>query len=108
LGSTAADGGASISQTLSTSIGQEYELSFHLANDNGGLTPVSSFNASVGGTQALSFTNLPDQPYVAYQFTFVASGSQTPLTFFGSNDNSCLELDDVAVQAVPEPAIFVS
>jgi flagellin len=104
FGSTAADGGASISQSLATTIGQQYLLTFELANDNGGLPPINNFIATVGAQQAFSFTNLPAQPYTSYQFTFIAASNQTPLTLFGSNDNSYLELDDVAVVPVPEPA----
>ena len=107
FGSTAADGGASISQNLATLAGQKYRLSFELANDNGGLLPVNSFLVSIGNTPAFSFTDLADQPYVAYQFLFTASGASTPLSFSGSNDNSYFELDAVRVDAVPEPATII-
>ena len=104
FGSTAADGGASISQTLATKAGQEYLLSFELANDNAGAAPINSFVVSVDSTQAFSFTNLADQPYAAHQYLFTASSDSTLLTFFGSNEASYLKLDDVAVDPVPEPA----
>lgn len=104
FGSTLADGGSSISQTLATTAGQNYLLTFDLANDNGGVAPANSFVASVAGNPALSFTNLADQNYVHEQYSFVASSSATVLAFSGYNDASYLELDNVVVSAVPEPA----
>src|ERR1700760_3701791 len=38
FGSTLADGGSSISQTLATTANQLYVLTFDMANDNGGLS----------------------------------------------------------------------
>jgi hypothetical protein len=104
FGSTAADGGASISQNLATTVNQGYLLSFDLANDNGGFTPLNSFLVSLGNVVAFSFTNAPNQNYIHYQYSFVASASSTPLLFSGSNDNSYFELDNVAVTPTPEPA----
>jgi hypothetical protein len=104
LGSTAAAGGATISQNVATEVGQQYLLTFALANDNAGLIPGNSFRVNVNNAPVFSLVNLPNQPYVSYQFSFVASSGQTPLAFFGSNDSSFLELDNVAVSAVPEPA----
>lgn len=103
FGSTAADGGASISQSLATITGQQYLLTFELANDNGGLPPINDFIVTVGAQQAFSFSNLAAQPYTFYQFAFTAASNQTALTLFGSNDNSYLELDNVTVAPVPEP-----
>jgi PEP-CTERM motif len=107
FGSTVGDGGASISQTLSTNVGQDYLLTFRLANDNAGLPPTNSFIVTVDNIPAYSFINLADQPYVAYELMFEASSNEPPLTFFGSNENSYFELDDVAVTSVPEPAALM-
>lgn len=104
FGSTAADGGASISQSLATTAGQTYLLSFDLANDNGGLGPVNEFDVVVGGVTAFDFTNLPNQNYVHEQYSFVASGNSTLLQFSGSNDQSYFDLDNVGVAAAPEPS----
>jgi hypothetical protein len=104
FGSTHADGGASISQTLATTAGQKYLLTFDLANDNGGAAPANSFAASVVGNPALSFSNLGDQNYFHEQYSFVASSNTTSLSFSAYNDASYLELDNVVVSAVPEPA----
>ncbi len=104
FGSTAASGGATISQHLSTTVGQTYLLTFDLANDNAGSPAANHFSVAVGNTAAYSFTNLASQAYVAYQFNFTAAGSDTLLTFSGSNENSYLELDNVSAASAPEPA----
>jgi hypothetical protein len=106
FGSTAADGGSSISQNLATTVNQGYLLSFDLANNNGGLAPLNSFLVSLGNVVAFSFTNAPDENYIHYQYSFVASASSTQLLFSGSNDNSYFELDNVVVAPTPEPATF--
>jgi hypothetical protein len=101
FGSTAASGGSSISQTLATSVGQTYLLTFDLANDNGA---ADAFRALLGANSVFSVTNLPVQNYVRKQVLFVASASQTLLTFSGYNDQGYVQLDNVAVNAVPEPS----
>lgn len=105
FGSTASSGGSSISQTLATSVSQTYLLAFDLANDNGGRPANNAFLASVGGgTPVFSVTNLLAQGYAHKQFLFVASGSATVLRFSAYNDGGYLQLDNVAVTAVPEPS----
>ena len=106
FGSTAAIGGASITQTLSTTIGQMYTLTFDLANDNGGAAPMNSFNAYLGGNALFSATNLSSQNFTHQQFAFQATSAATTLRFSGSNDQSYVELDNVNVAATvtPEPS----
>lgn len=103
FGSTADVGGATISQSLSTVAGQTYVLSFDLANDNGGVAPSNAFAVSIGGVKVFDAADLPAQNYVHEQVTFTASGTSL-LSISGSNDASWIELDNVAVAAVPEPA----
>jgi hypothetical protein len=104
FGSTAISGGSSISQTLATQANQTYVLTFDLANDNGGMPASDAFLASIGGMSAFSVTNLAAQDYVQEEILFDASGSATTLRFSGFNDTGYLQLDNVAVEAVPEPA----
>ena len=107
FGSTAADGGASISQNFTTTANREYVLSFDLANDNGGQAPSNSFVVSVAGAPVLTFSDLGDRNYVREQVSFVASGSSTSLEFSGFNDQSYFDLDNVVVaSATPEPSAF--
>src|SRR6185312_1785815 len=58
FGSTAASGGASLSQTLATIAQQTYILTFDFANDNGGQPASNALQTSVGGVQELSVVNL--------------------------------------------------
>lgn len=104
FGSTAGNGGSSISQTVTTTVSQTYLLTFDLANDNGIGPAGNSFSASLGGFALYSVTNLPAQDYQHQQFLFVASTTGTVLRFSGSNDSSYLQLDNVSLTAVPEPA----
>ncbi len=104
FGTTAADGGSSISQTLNTTLDQTYVLSFDLANDNAGLPTINSLVVSLGNVTAFSFTNAADQNYIHYEFPVVAASDATLLQFSGSNENSYFELDNVAFDPAPEPA----
>lgn len=105
FGSTAASGGASIAQTLATTSGQFYTLSFDLANDNAGLAASNSFMAYLGSVSVFSRTNLANQNFIHQQIAFQATGSSTTLRFAAYNDQSYAELDNVSVTAVtPEPS----
>jgi hypothetical protein len=106
FGSTAASGGSSILQTLTTVVNQTYLLTFDLANDNGGNRPSNAFLATLGGVPVFSTSNLPAQDYAHEQVAFVASGSATTLAFSGYNDGGYLQLDNVVVTATPEPSGF--
>lgn len=94
-----------ISQTLSTTAGQTYNLGYWLASD--GATPNyfdASWNGSIISSSAL--TNIPSSGYVHYQFTVTGTGSDT-LTFNEQNYHSYLALDNVSLTSssasVPEP-----
>jgi PEP-CTERM motif len=109
---------AFISQTLTTTPGQLYQIDFFVFSDGG--TP-NEFSASFGGVTLLDLTNIPvkagqaDPPtitnpatsadYVEHTLTATAAGASTTLQFGGRNDVGFLLLDDVSVTAVtPEPA----
>jgi hypothetical protein len=96
---------ATISQTIATTPGDQYSLSFYLANPVGG-TP-NYFNVTFGNS-SFSFSNFG----VAFgwqQFTLstVATSDQTNLSFTFRNDPSYWFLDNVSVSqsggTVPEP-----
>jgi hypothetical protein len=67
-----------LSQTLATTAGQTYQLSFYLAGD--GATP-NDFSATVGNTTVFSQTNIPYQDYQQFTSTFTATSSSTSLSF---------------------------
>lgn len=104
FGSTQADGGATISQTLATTAGQRYLLSFDVANDNGGLDPANALSVAIGGVQVFAADDLASQDYVHETIAFTAGGAST-LSLFAFNDQSYIELDNISVTAlaVPEP-----
>jgi hypothetical protein len=88
-------------QFLATTPGASYTLSFFLASD--GETP-NSFSAQVDGKALLDQTNLAAFSYTQFSFTFVAASNSTDLKFGFRDDPGVLHLDDISVNAVPEPA----
>jgi len=104
LGPSGSDG--FLSQTLATTPGTTYLVSFWLESD--GLTP-NDFSASWGGTTIFSQDDIPSMSYTDFTFLETATGTSTVLQFGFRNDNGDLGLDDVSVTAaarggVPEPA----
>ncbi len=97
---------ATISQMISTIPGDQYSLSFYLANPVGG-TP-NYFSVSFG-TSSFSFSNFGVAfGWQQFVLTTVATGTETPLSFTFRNDPSYWFLDNVAVTqsgggTVPEP-----
>ncbi len=97
---------ATISQSIATTPGDQYSLSFYLANPVGG-TP--NFFSVTFGNSSFSFSNFG----VAFgwqQFTLstVATSNQTNLSFTFQNDPAYWFLDNVSVSqggggTVPEP-----
>ena len=101
FGSVGSDG--TISQNLTTVVGQSYTLDFWLANASGG---PNDFTAKIGGVTELQLVNAAAQPYTHYNYTFTATGTSTPLEFDFRQDPSEWHLDDVSVVptgSVPPP-----
>ena len=95
-----------ISQTLATTAGGAYTLSFDLANPQGG-TP-SSYSVSVDGNVLDSLTNPATFGYSTRSFSFIATSAATVLAFNFRHDPVYFTLDNVIVDAaeVPEPAML--
>jgi flagellin len=93
-----------IVQDVGTTAGQSYVISFDLANLAG---RPNFFDVSFDGVSLTSFTNASAFPYTHYVFTRTASGASSPLQFTFLDGPSFLLLDNVTVEAVPEPATFV-
>jgi len=97
---------ATISQTIATTPGDEYSLSFYLANPEGG-TP-NYFNVTFGNS-SFSFTNFGAAfGWQQFTLTTLATSDQTNLSFTFRNDPSYWFLDNVTVQqsgggTTPEP-----
>lgn len=107
-------GFGTLSQTLTTTPGQTYSLSFFLANDSG--TP-NEFRVDWNGATLLDQTGIGNQPYGAHTFVVKATGTTASLTVFERNDPGYLSLDDVTVATgnvdggpppkAPEPSSLV-
>ena len=98
-----------LSQTLSTTPGTNYTISFWLAQDTD-VTPgyTNSLAVLLGSTTAYSATNIAAQDYTFYTVSGVASTASDLLRFSFRNDAGYFSLDDVSVIAstssTPEPA----
>ena len=100
-----------LTQTLPTTAGSMYDISFWLANDDQGVAPLNDFKVAFGGNRLLDLENSGDSAYTHYQFTEVASGSLAALTFSGRQPPGAFYLDDISVTAaspVPEASSVVS
>ncbi len=98
-----------LSQTLSTVPGTTYAISFWLYSDlpYGG-TVGNNLTATFGNTTIYSVTNMPVGSYQQFVEYATATSTSTALTFTGGdNDYSDFGLDDVSVNAVPEPVSIV-
>ena len=97
-----------ITQTLATTPGQQYDLSYYFASDGG--TP-NQFVTTVGGIVLFNQSNIAaSRGWILYDYMFTATSSLTDLTFSGRNDPAYLALDDVSVTpstAVPEPTTML-
>ena len=92
LGSMNSDG--TLSQTLQTTAGQQYTVSFWLANEGAG---PNNFTASWNGAALTTLTNAPAQNYTEYSFTVTATGSTSTLEFAAEQNPSQWDLDNVSV-----------
>jgi hypothetical protein len=99
-------------QLLATTPGAAYDLTYFLAVSEPFLAvsePFISgatveFVAQVNGVPVFDESNIPPQPYTRYSFPFIATGPSTDLKFGFSNDPGAFFLDDISVNAVPEPS----
>jgi alpha-tubulin suppressor-like RCC1 family protein len=94
---------AFLSQTLLTSPGTNYLLSFWLNCDG---QAINEFTASWNGTAIFAQTNLPATTgWTNMQFVVAATGTSTVLTFGFRDDPGYIGLDDVSVVPLSLPAI---
>jgi len=96
-----------LSQILSTVAGDSYTLSFYLAHDT--TDSANDFSASWNGSDVLSLVDASAFGYTQYTYTVAATSSSTTLAFYGRENPSWYDLDNVSVtgqagSAVPEPS----
>jgi hypothetical protein len=102
-----------ISQTVSDSAGTNYTLSMYLRSDGGGNSfgspLLNEFKAVWDGTTIYDMTNIPAGPYNLLSFSVQGTGNDTLMLSGMDNGNTpgALALDDVSLNAVPEPSSVV-
>jgi hypothetical protein len=102
-----------LTQTIATTPGTSYEISFWLAQAPA--TPptyISSFGVSFAGANLFTESPAPESNYTEYTFEATALSASSLLQFSFRNDTGFFSLDDVSVNtsapsAVPEPATFL-
>lgn len=92
-----------LSQTIATTAGTTYTISFVLDNEAPAQPPgyTNDFSATFGSTLGTSLSNADVFDYTVESFTAVASGASTVLTFTSSNQALVWDLDSISVTAVP-------
>lgn len=100
-------GVGTISQTLSTTSGESYNLTFWVNTFTNPTTP-NQLIVDWGGQQLFDLVNInTNNSYVEYSSNVVAMGSNTILEFIGTNTPSSTGLDDVSVVPTPEPSSLI-
>ena len=87
-----------ISQTVATSPGQSYRLSYWLNHQGGGVP--NEFQVSIGGTVVFDQLNMGSFAYTQYSFDFMATGGATTIQFGAREDPAYFYLDDVDLQSL--------
>jgi hypothetical protein len=91
-----------LSQSIATTAGSYYTVSFFLANFGG---PHDTFLATFGGQTVLSLTDAPAFSYTKYTMVIKATSANSVLAFTGEQDPSSFGLDDISVEAGPAPVM---
>ena len=94
MGSVSSDG--TLSQTIATTPGQTYTLSFWLDNEASGS---NDFTAIWNGQTLLSLSNADAFGYTQYTYTVTATSSSTTLEFSAANGPSQWDLDNISLIA---------
>ncbi len=103
-----------LSQTVATTPGQAYIVSYWLAvgsDPTGHIFTPNDFSASFGGTSLSKEINLTAtdghaefaDDYTRYSYTAVATSASSVLQFNLRDDNAYFRLDDISVNAAPVP-----
>jgi len=100
----AVNGNTDLSQTFGTIPGQVYEGSFWVANTNDGNPPDNLIQVLWNGDAVVDGNDVPDAPWTELDGLMTATAASTTITFVFHNAAGWFDLDDVSVEAVPEPA----
>jgi hypothetical protein len=91
-----------LSQSVSTIVGQSYQLQYFLRTDGG--TP-NQFDVAINGQTVSIASNVVGSAYVQHLINFVGTGNDN-LKFGFRHDPWFHNLDDVSVTPVPTPALL--
>lgn len=99
-----------VQQTVSTTIGTQYRLSFDIGTDPAYDSAAVSVNVTGTGGPAL-FTSAPASPnrWETFTFDFTATSASTTIELDGqaATNEKYLGLDNVSLEAIPEPGTLV-
>jgi hypothetical protein len=90
-----------LSQTVSTNIGGNYDITFDLASDGG---HTNQLTVDAGSNVLLNLSNIAAQGYTEYSELFVATSTSTTIKIGTRDDPGYLLLDNVSVVDPPPPA----
>jgi hypothetical protein len=96
-----------VSQDITTVVGQTYDLSFWYAIYDG---PTNEISAFVDGTQVFDYFDPPLMPWTYESVDFVANSTTTDISFGFRQDPGFSAFDDasvVATNSTPSPAAIV-
>ena len=74
-----------LTQSIATTAGQHYTLSFWIESDNNGSTPINHFAAEWNGQTLMAMTDAPNSGYQLYTFDVVGINGNSVLEFDGYN-----------------------
>ena len=94
MGSMGSDG--TLSQTVATTAGQTYTLSFWLQNEG---STDNDFKATWNGQTLLSLSDATQSGYKQYTYSVTAAGPSSTLAFSAMNTPSQWDLDNVSLTA---------
>ena len=100
----------SIEQSFGTTAGVQYLVEFYLSGNNAGLPVTKSLQVTADATTyndtfVTTGNSLTNMGWVKKSFTFTADDASATLKFASTNSGSFgPAIDNVTVQAVPEPA----
>ena len=101
--------GSTLSQTVDTTIGDSYVLTYWLAESSYGSSPGYSFTVATDAsvTPLLVLSNTADFAYTMFTEEFQATNITTTISFSGYNLPGGTNMDDVSlVDAAPEPGTW--
>jgi hypothetical protein len=98
-----------VTQNVATTTGQEYELSFYLGSytQRWGGPPVSILASAGGASQTFTVsTTSTASTWTPFSLSFTATSANTAITLSGAAGFQYIGLDNVSVNAVPEPDTY--